>query len=153
MMTFGLRPTAPGPGEPGAAIQATSNDKIASLRADTSGAARSITDSLTAEPVVPPIAPPETAGVAEKKFSTELVAPQPPAPDGAPGTPEAPRSEPVGPLKTYAQIPTEMMQEISRLREEAAAANAKGVPGRNDPTPMPAAPEAIGTGRVPYDAA
>ncbi|MEM1431775.1 MAG: hypothetical protein AAGG09_20140 [Pseudomonadota bacterium] len=133
--------------------QTNATDKITSLGADMSGAARTASDSLTAEPVVPPISAEEPTALVDQKFSTELLVPQPPSEDGAPGTPEAPRQEPVAPLKTYAQIPTEMMQEISRLREEAAEANAQGVPGRNDPTPMPAAPAAIGTGSIPYDAA
>jgi hypothetical protein len=46
----------------------------------------------------------------------------------------------------------EIVREITRLREEAAQAPVAGVPGRNDPTPMPARPEAIGPG-MPYDAA
>jgi hypothetical protein len=46
----------------------------------------------------------------------------------------------------------EVVREIARIREEAAEAQAAGVPGRNDPTPMPARPDAIGA-RIPYDAA
>ncbi|MEM6739431.1 MAG: hypothetical protein AAF646_04895 [Pseudomonadota bacterium] len=108
---------------------------------------------MTAEPIVSAAKASDVADVADKRLSTELIVPQPPARDDDAAAPQPIPAEPAGPLKTYAQIPTEMMQEISRLREEAAEANAQGVPGRNDPTPMPASPTAIGTGEMPYDAA
>lgn len=58
-----------------------------------------------------------------------------------------------GGQQAFAEIPMRVMEEIARLRDDTASRNASGVPGRNDPTPMPASPQAIGTGGMPYDAA
>lgn len=51
---------------------------------------------------------------------------------------------PAAPLRSFAQIPTEMVQEIIRIRENKASDSAKGIDGRQDPTPMPARSDAIG---------
>lgn len=59
-------------------------------------------------------------------------------------TPET-GARPAAPLRSFAQIPTQMIQEINRMREDFAAIKARGIEGRSDPTPMPARPEAIGT--------
>jgi hypothetical protein len=153
MMTVGLRPAASGPGDPGPAQQPGKSSQsivLASLQpAAPTGSA------LPPFAVPPATDPSDTTGPQEKRLSAELTGPPPSQPDGA-GDGEAPiiaQPEPAGPLKTFAQIPTEVMQEISRLREEAAAQSAQGVPGRNDPTPMPASPAAIGGSGSPYDAA
>lgn len=55
-----------------------------------------------------------------------------------------PNVRPAPPLKSFATIPTAMMEEIERLRQEAAERAAKGVEGRADPTPVPAREDAIG---------
>jgi len=60
--------------------------------------------------------------------------------------PEIPMPEPAGPLRSFAQVPTELMQELTRLRSAAQASLAAGVPGRLDPTPLPAPDDAIGAG-------
>jgi hypothetical protein len=62
--------------------------------------------------------------------------------------PDLPRPEPAGPLRTFAQVPTELMQELTRLRSAEVAASASGIPGRLDPTPMPAPDDAIGADRA-----
>lgn len=151
-------PVAFGPASRGAAEQgvATQQETRQDATAPVPGAStttETINKSLIAEPVMPPSGASEASEVSEKRLQTELVVPQPPTSDDDPSVPRAEPEEPAGPLKTYAQIPTEMMQEITRLREEAAEGNAQGVPGRNDPTPMPASPDAIGPTRMPYDAA
>jgi hypothetical protein len=61
--------------------------------------------------------------------------------------PEPPRPAPAGPLMTYAEIPSEVMKKIAELREELAGEKARGIPGRPDPTPMPADSAAIGAPR------
>ena len=58
--------------------------------------------------------------------------------------PDLPQPQPAGPLRSFAQVPTQLMQELTRLRSAELPANAAGVPGRLDPTPVPAPSEAIG---------
>jgi len=153
MMTVGLRPAAPGPGDLGAEPRFSTLDQArrmgTAIAPDGSPAGASQTEAAAP----PPGSARETEATTDRALPPELIAPQPPA-EGQEGRadPVGPRDDPSGPLKTYAQIPMEIVQEISRLREEAAQMQIEGVPGRNDPTPMPARPEAIGT-RVPYDAA
>ncbi|RDC71204.1 hypothetical protein DLJ49_15320 [Rhodovulum sp. 12E13] len=173
MMTFGLRPAAFGPGDLGHAAQDSAIDQARRVVVapenpappaggpQTSAAVRQPDSASDAAPVdsrrmaetqanAPRV---DDSRAGNRSLPPELIAPQPPAEAGD-GVPEgiAFRPEPAGPLKTYAQIPMEIVREITRLREEAAEAQAAGISGRNDPTPMPARPDAIGA-RMPYDAA
>lgn len=173
MMTVGLRPAAFGPGDLGQAAQYRATEQarrvvvapanpapsvggtqtIGAVRQPESASApiqvdsRRIADTQANEQRV------DDSRASNRSLPPELIAPQAPTETGD-GAPEASafRPDPAGPLKTYAQIPMEIVREITRLREEAAEAQAAGIPGRNDPTPMPARPEAIGA-RMPYDAA
>ena len=157
MMTVGLRPAAFGPGDPGtqSAQQPNARDaaRIGAIEgAALTGAATTLTAAQTQAAVMPADQVDETAAAEARRLPPELVAPQPADRDAERADPSVAQPG-AGPLKTFAQIPTEVMQEISRLREEAAAENVAGIPGRNDPTPMPASPAAIGAGAMPYDAA
>jgi hypothetical protein len=159
MLTVGLRPTALGPGEPGTGPQQNQSQPSTSPTAVLAGLAPAAGAPLTSQAVLPPEDATAPTEIAERRLPPELIAPQPPEGDEwSAGNPVLQVvTEPAGPLKTFAQIPTEVMQEISRLREEAAQSNILGVRGRNDPTPMPASADAIGAqsglARVPYDAA
>jgi hypothetical protein len=174
MMTVGLRPAAFGPGDLGQAAQDSAIEQARQVDVAPANSAPPVGGTQTLDAVRQPgpasdgaqvdsrrMAGPEATDprVNDSRAGTralppELIAPQPPAEAGGDGAPEAIplRPEPAGPLKTYAQIPMEIVREITRLREEAAEAQAAGIAGRNDPTPMPARPEAIGA-RMPYDAA
>jgi hypothetical protein len=152
MMTVGLRPAAFGPGDPGTQAMQPSNAQDATSAMSAMGATVNPAAAETLNAVKPSAEKSETAAAEARRLPPELVAPQPAARD-ADGIDQAAVQPGAGPLKTFAQIPTEVMQEISRLREEAAAENVGGIPGRNDPTPMPASPAAIGAGAMPYDAA
>jgi hypothetical protein len=152
MMTVGLRPAAFGPGDPGTqSAQQPNAQDVARIGAIT-GAASTVTAAQIPAAVMPADQVDETAAAEARRLPPELVAPQPAERDAERADPAVAQPG-AGPLKTFAQIPTEVMQEISRLREEAAAENVAGIPGRNDPTPMPASPAAIGAGAMPYDAA
>ena len=155
MMTVGLRPAAPGPGDLGSEPRSSTLDQARRMVPAIAPAGSPAGASQTEAAAPPPGSARETEASADRALPPELIAPQPPA-EGREGRADpsgaGPRDDPSGPLKTYAQIPMEIVQEISRLREEAAQMQIEGVPGRNDPTPMPARPEAIGA-RVPYDAA
>lgn len=98
----------------------------------------------TATAVRPPEAAAETQEAADKRMAEEPTRREETSesPHGAASSgSEAPRPAP--PLKSFAQIPMKVVEEISRLREEAARETAQGVPGRSDPTPVPAANQAI----------
>ncbi len=153
MMIIGLRPAALGPGDAIPADRQSALDQSLGTSTAPSGAAppgappltaqalRPIANGRDAEPL-PDRAPPLDAMALRRPSNGDT-----PEPDLA-----VLRPEPAGPLKTFAQIPMQIVQEITRWREEAEQGRAAGIPGRNDPTPMPARPEAIGA-RMPYDAA
>lgn len=63
--------------------------------------------------------------------------------DGEEIVPAVDEPRPVPPLKSFANIPMQVVEEISKIREEAAKENAEGANGRPDPTPVPAADQAI----------
>ena len=62
---------------------------------------------------------------------------------------QSPRPAP--PLRSFAQIPTEVMEQISLLRQQGAAPDPRGVPGRNDPTPVPAPAILVSPSGSPLD--
>jgi len=91
----------------------------------------------------PPNAATDTDPTADKRIADEPTRSSASASD-EPDVPQLPQARPAAPLKSFAQIPTEVMAEISRLREEAAEATDTAPIEREDPTPMPASERAIG---------
>ena len=154
MITVGPRPLAPAPGASGSEAPEKERPAEAAARAPAEAAPTQQSDAP--QRVVPPTEGTRTDAATARPLPTELLAPQPPVADDEAQAQPRP-AEDTGRLQSFAQIPTEVMQEISRLRQEAAESKAQGVPGRNDPTPMPASPEAIGQtsgpGAMPYDTA
>jgi len=152
MMTVGLHPAALGPGDSSPADRQGVPDQFAQMAPSPNGAAARGPTPLTTEALLPPESGREAGPLPDRAPPPDALALKPQS--GGGDAPDLPllRPEPAGPLKTFAQIPMEIVQEITRLREEAEQARISGVPGRNDPTPMPARPEAIGA-RMPYDAA
>ncbi|MEO1680576.1 MAG: hypothetical protein AAFU80_20715 [Pseudomonadota bacterium] len=154
MNTVGLRPAALGPGEPTTTQPDRRADQTSPPAAEAVAAGPG---PVTEAAVTPPAAGTDTPQVSEKKVADERpMMPERPSAERALGIEEppfpAPTNRPAGPLKTFAQVPTEVMEEVSRRTAEEIQAQAKGVPDRNDPTPMPASPQAIGPS-VPYNAA
>jgi len=152
MMTVGLRPAAFGPGDPGSQAIQQPGAQDAMRATSAVGATLSLASTETPKAVQPGAAAADPAAAEARRLPAELVAPKP-ADRDTDGADRAAVQPGMGPLKTFAQIPTEVMQEISRLREEAEARNVGGIPGRNDPTPVLASPAAIGAAAMPYDAA
>ncbi|MEM9250446.1 MAG: hypothetical protein AAGB05_17350 [Pseudomonadota bacterium] len=154
MIPVGIGPASRGATEQGAATQQDNRqDAAAPVKEASISAEASSFKPETPDPVSPPQASSETSRASGNTALDTMIELAPKVETEEQEEAAPPPPEPAGPLKTYAQIPTEMVREISRLREEAAEEKVQGVPGRNDPTPMPASPDAIGTGRVPYDAA
>ena len=149
MMSESPRPVSSGPGVTYAAPDAREQPAQAAPNAPA-------TAPETRGATVPP-GPVQPATDSDPRDPAALLPEAPPprertsAPEEFP--PEPPRPAPAGPLKTYAEIPSEVMKKIAELREELAGEKARGIPGRADPTPMPADAAAIGPGRTANDAA
>ena len=162
MMTIGLRPAALGPVERGLVANASADTDARQVSSTQPGPAVAAVAQEMATAVAPTQPLQESAETAQKTVSassaietgTSAVSPEAASDRLTAGDDalELPRPEPAGPLKSYAQIPMEIIKQINRLREEAAQAHSEEIPGRNDPTPMPASPSAIGAA-MPYDAA
>ncbi len=140
MMSEGPRPVSSGSAVTYAAPDAREQPALAAPSAPA-------TAPETARATLPP-GPVQPASDSEARDPAALLpeAPPPRIRSGEPEEfpPEPPRPAPAGPLKTYAEIPSEVMKKIAELREELAGQRARGIPGRADPTPMPADAAAIG---------
>lgn len=157
MLTVAPRPYPLSPGEPGLRADRPSAPALFPEGSMPVSGATASAPPILPEAIGPGPAPDRAGapGLRPASQETSLPAGESRAPSDTRSDRDMPRIIPVRPgaPQSLARIPTEIMEEISRLRAEAEQARVGGVPGRNDPTPMPASPQSIGGETTPYGAA